>query len=39
VDITTQVIPGGLKHDQLIAKLLYDIADDHDGQEKADTPH
>jgi hypothetical protein len=38
-DIATKVIPGGLKHDHLIAKLLYDITDEHDGQEKADTPH
>jgi hypothetical protein len=27
-----------LKRDHLIAKLLYDIADEHDGKEKADTP-
>jgi hypothetical protein len=39
VDIATKVIPGGLKRDHLIAKLLYDIADEHDGKEKADTPH
>jgi hypothetical protein len=39
VDIATKVIPGELKHDHLIAKLLYDITDEHDGKEKADTPH
>jgi hypothetical protein len=39
VDIAMKVIPGGLKCNHLIAKLLYDIADEHDGKEKADTPH
>jgi hypothetical protein len=38
-DIATKVLSGGLKHDHLIAKLLCDIADEHDGKEKADTPH
>jgi hypothetical protein len=39
VDIAMKVIPGGLKRNHLIAKLLYDIADEYDGKEKADTPH
>jgi hypothetical protein len=36
-DIAMKVIPGGLKCNHLIAKLLYDIADEHDCKEKADT--